>query len=59
VINGEEEFEVEKIIDKHTHCQKKQYLVKWLKYPAFDNSWVNAQDLKAPQLLEKYHLLKA
>jgi hypothetical protein len=38
VIDGEEEFEVEEIIDKCMHCQKKQYLIKWLEYPTIDNS---------------------
>jgi hypothetical protein len=59
VINGEEEFEVEEIIDKHTYRKKKQYLVKWSGYPASDNSWVDAKDLNAPQLLKEYHLSKA
>jgi hypothetical protein len=59
VIDGEEEFEVEEIIDKCTYRKKKQYLVKWLGYPASDNSWVNAKDLNAPQLLEEYHFSKA
>jgi hypothetical protein len=59
VIDGEEEFEIEEIINKHTYCKKKQYLVKWLEYPASDNSWVNAKDLNAPQLLKEYHLSKA
>jgi hypothetical protein len=59
VINEEKEFEVEEIIDKHTYRKKKQYLVKWSGYPASDNSWVDAKDLNAPQLLEEYHLSKA
>jgi hypothetical protein len=59
VIDGEEEFEVEEIIDERTYRKKKQYLVKWSGYPASDNSWVDAEDLNAPQLLEEYHLSKA
>ena len=58
-IDGDEEFEVEEIIDERTFRQKKQYLVKWLGYPVSDNSWVNAQDMNAPQLLEEYRLSKA
>jgi hypothetical protein len=38
VIDREEEFEVEEIINEHMHCQKKQYLIKWLRYPATNNS---------------------
>ena len=59
MIDGEEEFEVEEIIDERTYRKKKQYLVKWLGYPASDNSWVDAKDLNAPQLLEEYRLSKA
>jgi hypothetical protein len=59
VIDGEEEFEVEEIIDERTYQKKKQYLVKWSGYPTSDNSWVDAKDLNAPQLLEEYHLSKA
>jgi hypothetical protein len=59
VIDREEEFEVEEIIDERTYQKKKQYLVKWSGYPASDNSWVDAKDLNAPQLLKKYCLSKA
>jgi hypothetical protein len=59
VINEKEEFEVEEIIYECTHCQKKQYLIKWLEYPTSDNSWVNTKDLNIPQLLKEYHLSKA
>ncbi len=50
---------LEEIINDHTFRQKKQYLVKWQGYPMSDNTWVNAQDLNAPRLLEEYHLSKA
>src|SRR6266567_8875663 len=59
LIDGEEEFEVEEIINDRTFRRKKQYLVKWQGYPMTDNTWVNAQDLNAPRLLEEYHLSKA
>jgi len=58
VIDGEEEFEIQEIIDERTHHRKKQYLVKWLGYPASDNSWVDDRDLHAPELLQEYHLSK-
>jgi hypothetical protein len=58
VIDGEEEFEVEEIIDECTYHQKKQYLVKWLGYSASDNSWVNAKDLNAPPTLREILPLK-
>jgi Chromo (CHRromatin Organisation MOdifier) domain len=51
LIDGEEEYEVEEIIDHRTFRRKKQYLVKWLGYPMSENSWVNEKDLHSPQLL--------
>ena len=61
LIDGEEEYEIEEIIDQHTDKWrwKKQYLVSWVGYPASENSWVNESDLHAPELLEEYHLSKA
>ena len=58
LIDGEEEYEVEEIIDEHTRGRKKQYLVKWLGYPNSENSWVDAKDLHSPKLLEDYHRSK-
>ena len=39
VIEGHEEFEVEEILDKHTHRRRTEYLVKWVGYPAYDATW--------------------
>ena len=40
LIDGEEEYEIEEIIDQRTdkRRQKKQYLVSWVGYPASENS---------------------
>ena len=57
VIDGEEEFEVEAIIN-HRHFGKRrdlQYLVKWKGYPTADNSWEHQRDVFAPQLIQEYH----
>src|SRR5580698_3455436 len=58
IIDGEEEYEVEIIIDDHYIRQeqkrKKQFLVKWEEYPRSKNSWVNAEDIHAPRLLANY-----
>ena len=61
LIDGEEEYEIEEIIDQRTdkRRQKKQYLVSWVGYPASENSWVDESDLHAPELLEEYRLSKA
>jgi hypothetical protein len=38
-IEGEEEYEVEEIIDARLWRNQKQYLIKWRDYPESDNSW--------------------
>jgi hypothetical protein len=55
LIDGEEEYQVEEIIDERTNRRKKQYLIKWVGYPASENKWVNAKDIHAKELLEEYH----
>ena len=58
LVDGEEEYQVEEIIGEHTHRQKKQYLVKWLGFPVSENSWVDAKDLHADELLAEYQCSK-
>ena len=36
-VDGEEEFEVEEILDSRIRYRKLQYLIKWLGYPDTDN----------------------
>jgi hypothetical protein len=44
-VEGEEEYEVEKLIDARLWRNQKQYLVKWLDYPDSDNSWEPLKNL--------------
>jgi len=56
LIGGEEEFEVEVIINHRLHgrrCQL-QYLVKWMGYPHSDNTWEPAENVHAPDLIKDY-----
>ena len=39
VIHGEKEYFVEAILDTRLHHNQRQYLVKWLHYPSYDNTW--------------------
>ncbi len=59
LIDGNEEYEVEDIITDRTKRRKKQFLVKWKGYPAFENSWIDLKDLNAPELLQEYQSSKA
>ena len=48
LVDGVEEFEVEKILDsrRHGRGRKLQYLIKWKGYPDSENQWVNWDDAK-------------
>jgi hypothetical protein len=61
LIDGEEEYEVEDIISDRKHGRNKiqQYLIKWKGYPHSENSWVNAKDMHAPELLTQYNATKS
>ena len=57
-IDGEEKYEVEKILDSKTYHGKLQYLVKWLGYPDTDNQWVYKDQVAgASNLVELFHRL--
>ena len=56
IIEGEEEWEVEQIIKARVYGQwkKKQYLVRWKGYSPAHDSWVDKDDLRAPELLAEF-----
>ena len=39
IIDGEEEYEVDEILDSRIYRKKLQYLVKWKGYGHGDNTW--------------------
>lgn len=52
----EEDYEVEKILDKKRINGETKYLVKWKNYGEEDNSWEPTRHLKGAQrLLQQYH----
>src|SRR5712664_3872917 len=53
LIDGEEEYEVEHILDSRCfgHGCQVQYLVHWKGYPKSDDQWILWSDLNAPNLL--------
>ena len=57
LIEGEEEFEVEVVVNHHHYGKNRQlqYLVKWKGYPDADNSWESADQVFAPELITRYH----
>jgi len=56
LINNEEEYEVEKVLDTRQfgRGRKKQYLIKWKGYPDSDNEWVDHRDVHAPELIREF-----
>lgn len=55
LIDGEEQFVVEEILDSRIHRNQLQYLVKWEGYPAEENSWEPVDNINAPRLVSKFH----
>ena len=45
-IDGEKEYEVEKILDRQERRGKTRYLVKWKGYTAEENTWEGLENLK-------------
>jgi hypothetical protein len=56
IIEGEEEFEVEKVLDSRLFRRSFQYLVKWKGFSDSENTWQPAKDLEhAQDLIEEFH----
>ena len=57
IIEGEPEWEVEKIINSQLHGRHKklQFLVRWKGFPPSEDSWVLESDLSAPDLIEDFY----
>jgi Chromo (CHRromatin Organisation MOdifier) domain len=60
VIEGEEEYEVEQVLDSTQVGRKKQlqYLLKWKGYSEAHNSWEPADQVHATELIKAYYKQK-
>jgi len=55
IVEGEEEWEVEKIIDKRQVWGKDKYLVQWKGYMAEEDTWESKENLQnASKLVEEF-----
>lgn len=60
IIDDNEEYEIEKILDERTHYKKLQYLCQWKGYPPEQAQWVMATDMdNAKQLVTDWLAHKA
>jgi hypothetical protein len=55
IVEGEERYEVEEIIDNRMRGRKLQYLVQWKGYGLKENLWLLESDLEAPDLIADFH----
>jgi Chromo (CHRromatin Organisation MOdifier) domain len=55
LVDGEEHYEVEAILDSHIFRQRLQYLIQWKGYSYEHNSWENATDVHSPLLVDKFY----
>ena len=56
-VDGEDQAEIEEILDSKMHYRKLMYLVKWLGYPVTDNEWIAASDrAEANEYVAEFYL---
>jgi len=54
IIEGEPEWEVEKILAERRYCNRCQYLIRWKNYSPAHDSWTNENDIHANELIKQY-----
>ena len=55
IVNDEEHFEVEEILDSRFFRRKLQFLVAWKGYGYEENTWTNADDIHAEDLVKQFY----
>lgn len=54
IVNGEEEFDVEAILDCRRRYNQVQYLIKWKGYGPENNSWEPESNIHAKELMQSF-----
>lgn len=55
LVDGQEEYEVEKILDSRLRYRRLEYLVKWRGYDTGQNTWAPHFDVFAPEAVADFH----
>ena len=55
LVEGNEEYEVEEILDSQMRYNRLEYLIKWKGYNAGHNSWAVYRDVHAPDAIAEFH----
>ncbi|XP_042325268.1 chromobox protein homolog 5-like [Sceloporus undulatus] len=55
MIDGQQHFEVAKILDSRLHKGKLQYLIRWKHFPVDHDEWVSVANVNAPDLVARFH----
>jgi transposase InsO family protein len=55
LVDGEEEFEVETVLDSRFRYKRLEYLVKWRGYDVGHNMWLPEYNVNAPTLIADFH----
>jgi Chromo (CHRromatin Organisation MOdifier) domain len=60
LIDGQEEYEVEQVMNSRRlgRAQKLQYLLRWKGYSCTHDSWQDATEVHAPELIREYYARK-
>src|SRR5260370_4026780 len=56
IINDQEEYEVEEVLDSRFRWGKLWYLVKFIGWSHSDNMWLPHLGVHAPAVVEEFHL---
>ena len=57
LLDGEEHFENESMLDSHMQRGQLQFLIKWKGYAYEENSWENEGNVNAPDLITEFYNL--